>query len=137
MDTIEKNIGGIDFVLSPFGARKGIQILTRLLKLVDLGELDKESFGSGGVDSGMLLDCVAAVQRSITPDLLGDLLDDFEKSCQWKNDTGHLLPLHKVGEVHHADRIFARNYNVWIQWCWWVLEENYSSFFIGINPQKD
>lgn len=134
-EQIEKEIGGVVFVLTPFGARKGINILTRLLKLVDLGELDKSSIDSGKAE--LLLDCLKAVQRSITPEILFYFLDEFEQSCKWKNDTGHLLPLHKHEKVHHADRIFSQNYSIWLEWCWWILETNYSSFFSGIKTEKD
>lgn len=135
-ETIEKEIGGITFVLTPFGARKGISIFTRLVKLVDLGELDKSAV-EASISGGVLLELLAAVQHSISPSVLSEFLDEFERSCQWKNDTGQLLPLHKHEKVHHADRIFARNYDAWLAWCWWILEENFSSFFTGIKVEEN
>jgi len=135
-EKVTKEINGTTFILTPFGAREGMCVLARLVRLVDLGEIDKSDLGKEGFTSGLMLDILRSIQRSITSDIVSEVLDTFEKQCNWVNDQGSELPLHKVGKVHHADRIFACNYNSLMQWFLWCLDVNYSSFF-GISPEEE
>lgn len=131
---------GTVFVLTPFGARQGIEVFTRLLKLVDLGAVDKLPTLSRENSGDLFLQCLTAAQRSITPQIAISFCATFAKQCKWLNAEGIEVPLHKVGDVDHFDRLFSQQYGELLSWLWWVLETNYSSFLAGktdSEPKSD
>ena len=123
-EIVSKDINGVTYTCIPFGARKGLQVLTRLFKVVggldDLATLPDLKDMSTGV--GLMI--LSKVVSNITPTQVLSIVDDFTPNCTWTNTEGAQVDLEKTFDSH-----FARNYNQMIQWFLFVLEANYSSFF--------
>lgn len=129
-----KEINGASYKVSQFGARRGLKVKTKLVKLIAPTII--AALGSGGkvsldsvVDSEMLSKAIKSMLDNLDSDYVVNLIFELLVST-YRND------VEIVGQNGiHFDDVYAGNYGELYKAILFVVEVNFGSFFreLGIG----
>lgn len=120
METRERQIGEVTFRVTQFGARQGLSVLTRLMKLVGPG-LQAAAAGDDG-------QAIAALVGSIEPGELVSLADDFASRTSLKRlaQTAAGPKMVDAGALAtQFDEVFADRYDDLIEFLVFAIVVNF------------